>query len=129
MFDFYYIDVDLFSVGYLFEVFTELVDADVLLPDDPAGELRMYGNLHLALRTLDNDFAYAAGFVFGLDVLADLVVLEYERRKLLFARVPLRVPFIDNADAQTVGIDFLTHDYSSSLVSSMTVMWLVRLRI
>ena len=102
--------------------------AFVLLPDYFAGELCVYGHLHFALRTFDNDFGNAARLVFILDMLTNFVVLDKIRRKLLFARIPLRVPFFYDADAQTVGIDFLTHDYLSSLVSRMTVMWLVRFK-
>src|SRR5437588_840159 len=46
------------------------------------------------------------------DVLANLDVLDEVTRELLLARVPVRLPVVDDADAHPAGMNFLAH-YSS----------------
>src|SRR2546423_10778073 len=43
------------------------------------------------------------------DVLPDLDVLDQVPRELLLARVPVRLPVVDHADAHAAGMDLLTH--------------------
>src|SRR5207253_5822983 len=43
------------------------------------------------------------------DVLADLDVLDQVPREFLLARVPVRLPVVDDADAHPAGMNFLTH--------------------
>jgi small subunit ribosomal protein S3 len=45
----------------------------------------------------------------AVDVLADLDVLEQERRELLRARVPIGLPVVDDSHAQAAGMDLLAH--------------------
>jgi hypothetical protein len=44
-----------------------------------------------------------------VDVLADLHVLLQEVREVLVARVPVRLPVVDDADAHAAGMNLLTH--------------------
>jgi hypothetical protein len=42
-------------------------------------------------------------------VIADLDVLEERARELLLADHPVRLPVMDDSDAQTAGMNLLTH--------------------
>ena len=44
-----------------------------------------------------------------VDVLADANVLEDVLRELLLARVPVRFPVVDDADAQSARMNLLSH--------------------
>src|SRR5690606_8276115 len=43
-------------------------------------------------------------------------------------RVPVRLPVVDDSDAEAAGMHFLAHQERPSLWSTATVMWLLRLR-
>src|SRR5581483_7778446 len=82
------------------------------------------------------------------DVLPDPQILEQRGREVLLAHHPVRLPVVDDADAQPAGMNLLTHyavtaffffdrragaaaaaGRTSTSWSSLTVMWHVRLRI
>ncbi len=64
-----------------------------------------------------------------LQVVPDLPVFVDEVDVLLVGE-PLRLPVCGYPESERIGVDFLTHQFTSSFVSETTiVIWLVRLRI
>ena len=62
----------------------------------------------------------------ALDVIADRDVLEQVIRELFLVE-PRRLPVVDVADTQALGVDLLTHQrFPFSVVVRVIVMWLVR---
>ena len=63
-------------------------------------------------------------------IISTLCASPTEICEIFFACVPLSVPALYYAHSESVGINFLSHDYLPSLISSrITVMWLVRFKI
>ena len=54
----------------------------------------------------------------AVDVVADLEVLGQVAREVLAGREPVRLPGVDDADAEAAGMDLLAHYESASLLSS-----------
>ena len=60
---------------------------------------------------LDLDFGDAGGIELVLQILADVVVLHNQIAHLVGAGIPAGVPILDHANAQSMGINFLSHSY------------------
>src|SRR5262249_53415488 len=79
----------------------------------------------------DQDVRQARVRQLPLDVLADLDVLEDHLRVVLAARVPVRLPVVDDADAPPARVDLLApyvSGSSASPVGSVSSVFLRRLR-
>src|SRR3989454_1154163 len=113
------------------ELLLELLDLGALLPDHDARAGAVDVDLRLVRRALDLDLGDAGVVEALLQEAADLGVLV-EQIRVLAPREPARVPVLDHAQAETFGMDFLTHAHASPpapRASTTTVMWLVRLKI
>src|SRR4030095_8822757 len=97
------------------ELLPERVDLDARLADDDPGPRRVDVDRDPLLVLADQDVREPRVRELPVDVLADLDVLEQVRGELLRLRVPVRLPVVDDADAQPTGMNFLTHQ---SVVSS-----------
>src|SRR5439155_25739538 len=104
------------------------VDLGAGLADHDAGPGRVDVDLDLVLVLADRDAGEAGVRQLALDVVADVDVLEQVVGELALVE-PLRLPVVDVADSQYLGMNFLTHMFGYSFETSSIVMWLVRLRI
>ena len=75
----------------------------------------MQENRHNVGAPLNLDTGHARAVERLFEELADVLVLDNEVADFLLAGVPAGIPVFDNAHAQSVGIDFLTHKTASSL--------------
>ena len=92
-----------------------------------AGSVNAYSDL--VCRALDVDLGNASGIMNLLEVVPDLLILDEVIGEILLGRIPAGIPVLDYANAETVRINFLSHDLPSYFIWSRTmVMWLVRLR-
>ena len=57
------------------------------------------------------DLGDASGVELVLQVLADVIVLHNQVAHLIGTGIPARVPVLDHANAQSMGINFLSHSY------------------
>ena len=67
------------------------------------------GDLHLAVGALDFNLCDAGGIELVLQILTDVVVLDDQIADLILTGIPTRVPIFNYADAQSMGINFLSH--------------------
>ena len=106
-------DVDVDGlVDHLFDLLAEDLDVGAALADHHAGTGAVDVDFDLrivAIAALDLHLGNAGGIELVLEVLTDIVVLYNQIAHLIFAGIPTRVPVLDHADAQSVGINFLTH--------------------
>ncbi len=131
-------DVDLdVLVADLLELFLQFVDLLAAFADDDTRTGGVDGDGDEFERTLDDDLRQGSFRQTGVQILADLGVLEDAGR---IVTVPVGIPTTD--DTQTVAdrIGLLSHDYASAascagssagfsfLVPTITVTWLERLR-
>src|SRR5207237_857544 len=104
------------------DVLAERVDLDAGLADHDARPGRVDVDRDPLLVLADQDVGEARVRELLVDVLADLDVLEQILRELLRARVPVRLPVVDDADAHAAGMNLLAHYASvSSVVSGSSV--------
>src|SRR5207248_7055509 len=96
------------------QLLTERVDLDARLPDHDPGPRGVDVDCDPLLVLADEDVGQARMGQLAVDVLADLDVLEQVLRELLLARVPVRLPVVDDADAQPAGMNFLAHYAAAS---------------
>jgi len=94
--------------GDLLDVLADAVDLGALAPDDDAGAGRADEHLDLVALAFDVDARDAGPNELGLDVHADLDVLVQGFR-IVLAPVPLGLPGVDDAQAEPVGVDLVTH--------------------
>jgi len=66
-------------------------------------------DLDLCVVSFDFDLGDAGGIEGALEVLTDVVVLNNQITDFVFTGIPTRVPVLNYADAQSVGINFLSH--------------------
>jgi len=85
------------------------VDLDARLADHDARPRGVDVDRDPLLVLADQDVGQPRVRELLVDVLADLDVLEQVLRELLRARVPVRLPIVDDADAHSAGMDLLTH--------------------
>ena len=63
----------------------------------------------LVCRALDVDLGNASGIMDLLEVIPDLLILNQEIGKFLLGGIPAGVPITDNAYAEAIRINFLSH--------------------
>jgi len=85
------------------------IDLGARLPDDDSRARREDVDRDPLLVLLDEDVAEPGMTELAADVVADLDILDQVLRELLRARVPVGLPFVDDTDAQTAGMDFVAH--------------------
>ena len=73
-----------------------------------AGSVNAYSDL--VCRALDVDFGNASGIMDLLEVVPDLLILDEVIGEILLGRIPAGIPVLDYANAETVRINFLSHD-------------------
>ncbi len=120
------------AVGELFQRALELVDLGALGADHQARARGLEDDLDFLASPLDLDGA--DGGVRGLaveflvDEAADPLVLDQELAVVALGSEPAALPADCHARAKSNWVNFLTHSSLYSMVSTTTVMWLVRLR-
>ncbi len=102
-----------------------LLDLRAALADDHAGTGHMQVNGDNLAAALDLDLGDTGCIQELLQVHADLVILYQEVAYLLIAGIPTGIPVFDDAHAEAVGINFLSHKtvslpYSFSATASVT---------
>jgi len=102
------VDVDVLLRDVV-QLTAERIDLDARLADHNAGTRGVDVDRDPLLVLADQDVGQAGMRELPVDVLADLDVLDQVLRELLRARVPVRLPVVDDADAHPSGMDFLTH--------------------
>ena len=124
------VHVDLLA-GQRLELPAELVYLGALAADDEARTRAVQEDVDLLALALDLDLRDAGELVLALDELADVEVLDQEVLELALRRVPALAPVLGDPEPEARRQYFLPHYYSSwvSICSTITVMWLVRLRI
>jgi hypothetical protein len=95
------------AAGELVQLFAQGVDFAAGLADDDAGAGGVDVHSDLAA-ALDRDVREAGVGKLVDDVVADLQVLLQEVAEV-FLREPVRLPIMDVADAETLGVDLLSH--------------------
>jgi hypothetical protein len=104
------VDVDVHVLlGQRVNLLTERVDFDTGLADDDARASRVDVDGDPLLVLADQDVGQARVRKLADDVLADLDVLEKCACELLLADHPIRLPVVDDADAQAAGMNLLSH--------------------
>src|SRR5262249_18678781 len=104
------VDVDVDGlVGHAVDLLAEGVHLDPGLADHDARPRRVNVDRDPLRVLADQDVGQARMLELAVDVLADLDVLEQVRREVLRARVPVRLPVVDDADPQAAGMDLLAH--------------------
>ena len=81
----------------------------------------MQVDLNAGIAALDLDLRNAGGIESLLEILTDVVVLNDQVADLVVTGIPTRVPVLDHANAQSVGINFLSH--SNLLKPSRSHRW------
>src|SRR5436190_8573235 len=102
------VDVDVL-LGDRVQLFAQRVDLDARLADHDPGARRVDVDRDPLLVLADQDVGQPGVRQLVGDVLPDLDVLDQVLRELLLARVPVRLPVVDDADAHPAGMNFLTH--------------------
>ena len=87
----------------------ELLDLRAALADDHAGPGAVDIDADLCAVPLDLDGGDAGAVKVLLQILPDLVVLDDQVADFLVPRIPAGIPVLDDAYAQTMGINFLSH--------------------
>ena len=106
-FDLEDIDLDLLA-GQLTKFFFQLVDLLAALADNNAGACRRNRNGYELQRTFDDDFRDACLSQTGIQILADLSILDELAGKILPA-VPVGIPTADDTKSVCYRINFLSH--------------------
>src|SRR3954454_11612725 len=102
------VDVDVL-LGQRVQLFAQRVDLDARLADHDARASGVDVDSDPLLVLADQDVGQPRVRELLVDVLADLDVLEDVPGDLLLAGVPVRLPVVDDADAQATRMDLLTH--------------------
>lgn len=84
--------------------------------------------------SFDLDLCDAGSVEVGLELLSDVVIFNDQIADLIFTGIPTRVPILDYANAQSMGINFLSHlvyllPYSRSLTPMVRCVVLLRIRL
>src|SRR5919202_6954698 len=91
------------------QLFAERVDLDARLADHDPGARRVDVDRDPLLVLADQDVRQPGMRELPGDVVADLDVLDQVSREFLLARVPVRLPVVDDADAHPAGMNLLSH--------------------
>ncbi len=104
------VDVDVDGLaGDRVQLLAERVDLDARLADHDARAGGVDVDRDPLLVLADQDVGQPGVRQLAVDVLADADVLEDVVGELLLAGVPVRLPVVDDTDAQAAGMDFLAH--------------------
>src|SRR5213594_429642 len=103
------------------QLFAQRVDLDTGLADDDAGARGVDVDRDPLLILADQDVRQARVRQLLEDVLADLDVLDEGARELLLADHPVRLPVVDDPDAQPARMDLLSHYSPASRWATCTV--------
>ena len=98
---------------HLLDLLAQSLDLLAALADDDAGSGAVDINANLCGIALYLDGGDTGGIEGLLQKLADLVVLDDQVADLVLACIPAGIPILDNADAQAMGINFLSHNSAS----------------
>ena len=90
------------GLAQLFDVFAALADDDAR-----AGAVDV--DLDLCVISFDLDLGDAGGIEGALEILTNVVVLNDQITDLVLTGIPARVPVLNYANAQSMGINFLSH--------------------
>src|SRR5262249_3583953 len=102
------VDVDVL-LGERVQLFAQRVDLDARLADDDARARGVDVDRDPLLVLADQDVGQPRVRELRVDVLADLDVLEDVAREFLLAGVPVGLPVVDDAYAETPWMDLLAH--------------------
>src|SRR4029077_7441292 len=91
------------------------IDLDARLADHDPGAGRVDVDRDPLLVLADQDVGEPGMPELAVDVLADLEILEQGALELLGRRVPVRLPVMDDSDAEAPRVDLLAHYLSASL--------------
>src|SRR5262249_12346898 len=103
------------------QLFAERVDLDARLPDDDSGASGVDVDGDPLLVLADEDVREARMRQLPEDVLANADVLEEVVGELGLARPPIRLPVVDDADAEAAGMHFLAHYATASFFLRLLV--------
>ena len=92
-----------------FDLLTQDFDLRAALADDDTGAGAVDADLDLGVVAFNFDLGDAGGVEGGLQILTDVVVLDDQIADLILTGIPTRVPIFNYADAQSMGINFLSH--------------------
>ena len=92
-----------------FDLLAQGLDLRAALADDDAGTGAVNADLDLCVVAFNFDLGDACGIEGGLQILTDVVVLDDQIADLILTGIPTRVPIFNYADAQSMGINFLSH--------------------
>ncbi|MPM76925.1 hypothetical protein SDC9_123924 [bioreactor metagenome] len=95
--------------GRLLDLFLDHFDARATLADEKAGASGEDAHGDFARRAIDLDARNAGLEVFLLHEVADFAVFDEKIGEILLGGVPAGVPVLDDANAEPVRINFLTH--------------------
>ena len=115
---------------HLLDLLAQSLDLLAALADDDAGSGAVDINANLRGIALYLDGGDTGGIEGLLQKLTNFVVLDDQIADLFLACIPSGIPVLDNADAETMRINFLSHNSASfpySLSATAIMMWLVRL--
>ena len=93
-------------MGERVQFFAQRVDLDARLPDDDPGARGEDVHRDPLLVLTDQDVGQPRVGQLLVDVLADFDVLEQVVGEVLRAGEPVRLPVVDDADAQSAGMNF-----------------------
>jgi hypothetical protein len=102
------VDVDVLG-GHAVDLLAERVHLDAGLADHDPGPRRVDVDRDPLLVLADQDVRKPCVRKLPEDVLADLDVFQQRARELLLADHPVRLPVVDDADAQAAGMNLLAH--------------------
>ena len=94
---------------HLLHLGTDALDLSAALANDHTGLGTVQVDTDLGVVTLDLDLGHTSGVQSLLQVLADLVVLHQQVAHQLVLGIPAGIPVLDDAYAEAVRIDFLSH--------------------
>ena len=92
-----------------FDLLAQGLDLRAALADDDTGTGAVDVDLDLRIVSFDFDLGDAGGIEGALEVLTDVVILDNQITDFVFAGIPTRVPVFNYANAQSMGINFLSH--------------------
>ena len=92
-----------------FHLLAQDFDLRAALADDDTGTGAVDADLDLGVVAFNFDLGDAGGVEGGLQILTDVVVLDDQIADLILTGIPTRVPIFNYADAQSMGINFLSH--------------------
>ena len=100
----------------LFEVCLQLFDLCAAAADDHTGLCHVDVDAHALGVALDLHLRDTCGSKGCEEIFTKLIVFHEGVAEVFFLRIPTRFPVLDHADSVAVGINFLTHCFTSSSI-------------